>query len=236
MLSPQEAPSVASKYFIYLSGADRGRKADFQAKYLRAAREIAAAAPQGGKLIVNLVEETPEGVPFRPVNLQGETADPIYDVIVELYPPASEAEPALAALVSCVGNVATTEIYQVEEIVELDAQTVMLGERSPGVKYIGRLSFHPDLPASAARRSWDIHVPLALRVHVGMDKYVRNWIVDASRGRPAGGIAELNFPTLDDMLTRYFDCDRGKEEIMHDISHFIAHGTRFFTSEFVLRT
>ena len=226
---------MASKYFIYLTGGDRSRKADFQAEYLRAAREIAAAAPLGGKLIVNLVEKTPEGVPFRPVNRHSEVTDPIYDVIAELSPPAGEAEPALAALASCVNDVTTTEIYQVEEIIQLDRQAVMLGERSPGIKYIGRLSFHPDLPASAARRSWDIHVPLALRVHVGMDKYVRNWIVDASRGRPADGIAELNFPTLDDMLMRYFDSDRGREEIMHDISHFIVSGTRFFTSEFVLR-
>lgn len=226
---------MASKYFIYLAGSDRSRKADFQAEYLRAAREIAAAVPQGGQLIVNLVEETPAGIPFRPVNARAEAVDPVYDVIVEISPPAEEAELALAMLVSCIGDVVTTEIYQAEEIVQLDRQTVVLGERSPGMKYIGRLSFHQDLPPSAARRSWDIHVPLALRVHVGMDKYVRNWIVDASRGRPAGGIAELNFPTLDDMLTRYFDSDRGKEEIMHDISHFIAHGTRFFTSEFILR-
>ncbi|MBN8939594.1 MAG: hypothetical protein J0H01_08895 [Rhizobiales bacterium] len=226
---------MASKYFIYLTGRDRSRKADFQAEYLRAARKIAAAAPQSGQLIVNLVEETPAGVPFRPVNLGLKDADAIYDVIVELSPPVDEAEPALEALVSCVDDVAAAEIYQVEEIVQLDRQVVVLGERSPGIKYIGRLSFHPDLPASAARRSWDIHVPLALRVHVGMDKYVRNWIVDASRGRPAGGIAELNFPTFDDMLTRYFDSDRGKEEIMHDISHFIASGTRFFAGEFVLR-
>ena len=226
---------MGSKYFIYLTGGDRSRKADFQADYLRAARTIAAVAPQGGQLIVNLIEETPEGVPFRPVNMRPEGDDAIYDVIVELCPPAEEAEPLLAALVSCVNDVATTEIYQVEEIVQLDRQAVVPGERTPGIKYIGRLSFHPDLPASAARRSWDIHVPLALRVHVGMDKYIRNWIVDASRGHPAGGIAELNFPTLDDMLTRYFDSDRGKEEIMHDISHFIVSGTRFFASEFVLR-
>lgn len=226
---------MASKYFIYLAGGSRGGRTDFQAEYLRAAREIASAAPRAGKLIVNLIEETPEGVPFRPVNRDPQAADPSYDVIVELCPPAGEAEAALAALVSCVDGVSTSEIYQVEEIVQLDRQAVAPGGRSPGIKYIGRLSFHPDLPASAARRSWDIHVPLALRVHVGMDKYVRNWIVDASRGRPAGGIAELNFPTLDDMLKRYFDSDRGKEEIMHDISHFIANGTRFFTSEFVLR-
>lgn len=226
---------IVSKYFIYLIGRDRSRSADFQAEYLRAARKIAAALPQGGKLIVNLVEETPEGVPFRPVNVRSEEADAIYDVIVQLALQAAEAEHALEALVSCADDIATTEIYQVEESVQLDRQVVVPGERSPGIKYIGRLSFHPDLPASAARRSWDIHVPLALRVHVGMDKYVRNWIVDASRGRPAGGIAELNFPTLDDMLTRYFDSDRGKEEIMQDISHFVAAGTRFFTSEFVLR-
>lgn len=235
MLSPRELPLMASKYFIYLTGGDRSRKADFQAEYLRAARKIAAAVPRGGKLIINLVEKTPEGVPFRPVNMHSEEADAIYDAIVELSSPMDEAEPLLAALVSCASDIATTEIYQVEEMVELDRQVVVLGERSPGIKYIGRLNFHSDLPASAARRSWDIHVPLALRVHVGMDKYVRNWIVDTSRGRPAGGIAELNFPTLDNMLTGYFDSDRGKEEIMHDISHFIASGTRFFVSEFVLR-
>lgn len=54
-------------------------------------------------------------------------------------------------------------------------------------------------------------------------------------GRPAGGIAELNLPVLDDMLRRYFDSDRGKEEITHDISHFIASGICSFASEFVLR-
>lgn len=226
---------MASKYFIYLTGGDRGRKADFQAQYLRAAREIAAAAPRDGQLIVNLVEETPAAVPFRPVNAHAEAVEPVCDVIVEISLPADEAEPVLAILASCIGDIAATEIYQVEEIVQLDRQVTVLGERSPGMKYIGRLSFHQDLPASAARRSWDIHVPLALRVHVGMDKYVRNWIVDASRGRPAGGIAELSFPTLDAMLTRYFDSDRGKEEIMHDISHFIAYGVRFFASEFILR-
>lgn len=226
---------MTTKYFIYLAGGDRSRRSAFQAEYLRAARQIATTSPQGGRLIVNLVEDTPDGVPFRPVNTGTEGTDAVYDVIVELSPPADEAEPMLATLASCIADVATTEIYAVEEIVQLDRQAVIPGERSPGIKYIGRLRFHPDLPASAARRSWDIHVPLALRVHVGMDKYIRNWIVDASRGQPAGGIAELNFPTLHDMLTGYFDSDRGQEEIMHDISHFIASGTRFFAGEFILR-
>ena len=101
---------MASKYFIYLAGRDRSRRADFQSAYLRAARKVAAALPQGGKLIVNLVEETPEGVPFRPVNLRTAEADAVYDVIVELSPPADEAEQILETLVSCAEDVVTTEI------------------------------------------------------------------------------------------------------------------------------
>ncbi|WP_204320934.1 hypothetical protein, partial [Enterobacter hormaechei] len=77
---------------------------------LRAAREIAAAAPHDGQLIVNVVEETPEAVPFRPVNAHSGEADAICDVIVELSPPAEQAELALEALVSCVDDVATVEI------------------------------------------------------------------------------------------------------------------------------
>ncbi|MBJ6134953.1 hypothetical protein JAU75_19100 [Ochrobactrum sp. Q0168] len=226
---------MASKYFIYLAGSDRIKKTDFQARYLHAARRIANSDSCGGGVIVNIVEDTPEGVPYRPLETQSDLVDPYCDVIVEIYPPVDRAEDVLASFVTCMDDIATTEIYQVEEMVQLDRQTAIKGQRSPGMKYIGRLNFHPDLPESAARRSWDIHVPLALRVHVGMDKYVRNWIVDDSRGRPADGIAELNFPTFEDMLKRYFDSERGREEILHDISHFIAHGTRYFVSEFILR-
>jgi hypothetical protein len=226
---------MASKYFIYLAGLSRAHRDDFQQAYLTAAREIGAGLPDGAMLIVNLVMDTPEGTPFRPVDRRPADRDEACDVIVALSQPTGDVAATTAALASCLADIMTSDVYEAEEIVELDRQDVTPGERSPGIKYVGRLSFHPDLPASAARRSWDLHVPLALKVHCGMDKYVRNWIVDHSRGRPAGGIAELSFPSLDAMLTRYFDSERGKEEIMQDISHFVERGTRFFTTEFVLR-
>lgn len=226
---------TASKYFIYLAGRDRAQAAEFKADYLEGARRAAASDPQGGQLIVNLIEDTPEGMPYRPASVQPAGVEADYDVIVALTPPAERVEAFLEQFSACVPRIGLTHIYRVEELVQLDRQNVVVGERSPGIKYIGRLNFHPDLPASAGRRSWDIHAPLALKVHIGMDKYVRNWIVDSSRGYPASGIAELNFPTLNDMLTRYFDSERGREEILQDTSHFIMSGTRFFTGEYVLR-
>ncbi|MBZ6078720.1 hypothetical protein [Microvirga puerhi] len=225
----------SSKYFIYLAGTDPSSQAAFQDSYLRAARKAAADAPHLGRLVVNLVGKTPAETPFTPATDTIDANAVRYDVIVEATPPAEVTGSVIAFLGSCLLDIAVKHVYRVEEVIQLDNQQIVLGERSPGIKYIGRLVSHPDMPDSAARRSWDTHVPLALKVHTGMAKYVRNWILGAADAPPACGIAELHFPTLENMIERYFDSERGKFEILHDIKHFIADGTRFHVSEYVLR-
>ncbi len=124
-----------------------------------------------------------------------------------------------------------------EERIEKDEQPYRVGERSPGIKYMGRLMFHADLPDSAVMRSWNLHVGLALRVHAGASKYVRNFVT-ARQGEnipPTRAITELHFRSREDMLTRFFDGEHGKQEVLHDLAHFVAEGHRFYCSEYVLK-
>lgn len=97
--------------------------------------------------------------------------------------------------------------------------------------------FHPDLPDSAARRSWDHHVALALRVHQGAARYVRSWIdAPLTTGAPRfQGMTELYFATRDDMRDRWFGSDSQRAEIVQDIGHFLLSGVRLYTSEHVLK-
>jgi hypothetical protein len=111
--------------------------------------------------------------------------------------------------------------------------------RAAGVKFLSLMTFHDDLPPAAARRLWTHHAALALRVHVGMARYVRDWVV----AEPAGeipvprfhGIAELHFPSAEAMTTRWFDSEAGRAAIAHDIGHFLLRATRLYTTEHVLK-
>ena len=109
--------------------------------------------------------------------------------------------------------------------------------RSPGVKYIVLCRFHADLPASAIKRSWAHHVPLALRVHTGADIYTRYWVerMLSPDAEQVQGVTELHFPTREDMEQRWFATEEGRQQIVQDIGHFLASGTRLYCSEYVLR-
>ena len=105
-----------------------------------------------------------------------------------------------------------------------------VGDEAEAITLLGRLMFHADLPDSAARRSWALHAPLAERVHVGASRYVQNWVVGTlSRGSPATrGLPELRFPNEAALVGRFFDCERGRDEILQDTAHFVASGPRFY--------
>ncbi|MFJ8604997.1 hypothetical protein ACIREM_41105 [Streptomyces shenzhenensis] len=129
----------------------------------------------------------------------------------------------------------TRHTYRVTEKVIFD-KGVRRGLPTPGVKFLLSLKFHSDMPESAIRRSWHAHEPLAERVHVGSDRYVQ-WWVDAAVTAEAPaieGVVEMNFPTEDDLVHRFFDSERGELEIVQDSAHFIAGGhPRVYLAEYV---
>lgn len=76
------------------------------------------------------------------------------------------------------------------------------------------------------------HVPLALRHHPTMTKYVVN-IVESS---PAGeteldSIGELSFASLDDFRTRLYDSEDGRRAIERDVGAFLAAAKAYVVTE-----
>jgi hypothetical protein len=86
------------------------------------------------------------------------------------------------------------------------------------VKFLSLMTFHDDLPSATARRLWAHHAPLALRVHVGMARYVRDWVEELSPAElPVPrfhGIAELHFPSVQAMTEHWFDSEAGRAAIV----------------------
>jgi hypothetical protein len=181
------------------------------------------------RLVVDLVDVVPDRVPWqRPGEAAPTPGAPPFDVVVETW---------LEIGADLAPSVERTETFRVTEWVEKDLQPTMRDERSPGVKYIALCAFHDDLTDVGVKRSWAQHVGLALAVHVGASKYVRNWVDEAisASSTEVRGVVELHFKTMADLETRWFDSDRGRDQIIQDVGHFLKSATRMFTSEYVLR-
>lgn len=80
------------------------------------------------------------------------------------------------------------------------------------------------------------HVPLALRHHPAMRRYVVN-IVDASPPEwPAlDSIGELSFDSLADFRERLYDSDAGRRIVERDVGGFMGGAHAYATSEHVQR-
>ena len=208
-------------------GADR---AAYRAEVLqRHAPALLAAAPLAG-LSANLVDATPERLPWQRPGEPASPGEPDFDAVLDLRGEAPAIEAALAAAAAIPAG--TRLAVRVEERLEKDELPRAEG-RAPGVKFLSLMRFQDDLPEPAARRLWAHHAPLALRVHVGMARYLRDWVV--SPGAGFHGIAELHFPSVEAMMTRWFDSEEGRAAILHDVGHFLLRSTRLYTTEHVLR-
>ena len=112
-----------------------------------------------------------------------------------------------------------------------------LGERTPGVKIVGLVRRPDGMSHEAFVEHWlERHVPLALRHHPGLCKYVTN-VVDARLGDAPDwdGIAELHFPSHDAMRTRFFDSPEGERAIREDMPRFIGRTWGYDVAEYVQR-
>jgi hypothetical protein len=120
-----------------------------------------------------------------------------------------------------------------ERTIRHESALLRPGRPTPGYKLMRGLVFHADLGAAAARRQWLHHADLAVRVHLGVARYTQHWVEERlSAEAPAiGGFSELHFPSLEAMRDRYFDSQRGRQEIIHDTGHFIASGSKRFYGE-----
>jgi hypothetical protein len=207
-------------------GADR---ATFRAALHDRAAALAAAVPLA-RLSLNLADATPATLPWQRPG-EAPPAGPGWDAVLDLH----GEEPALAAAEAWAARhwpPTAQAALRVDETVEKDALPAAGPDgRAPGVKFLSLMRFQPDLPEAAARRMWAHHAPLALRVHAGMARYVRDWVTRATEDLGVDGIAELHFPDETTMLTRWFDSEEGRAAIVQDVGHFLLRSTRLYCTE-----
>ena len=186
-------------------------------------------------IVIDRIVPPPAGLPYRPTSdLTGGAHQ--YDAIISLH--GNDAALRQLEWNDMLGSAPDmVHSYAVEARLVFDRGAPRQVGTSAGFKLFGRLMFHADMPDSAARRSWALHAGLAERVHVGASRYVQNWVVEMlTPGCPeTRGMPEMSFPSEADLIDRFFDSDRGRDEILQDTAHFVAWGPRFYAIEQVVR-
>lgn len=197
---------------------------------------LLARAPAIERLIVNVAVPAPTQSPYGSAeSLQGDE----FDVVLQVW------VPRLQKLVSAWRPVAKEfaaktrvhHVYRLAETEVLYRPEQLQGTPTPGIKLMRGLYLYDDLPAAAAQRIWAHHSGLAVKVHIGLARYARHWVDEVlTPGSPTiRGISDLHFPDEESMRERYFDSPRGRDEILHDLGHFICGGTqRFYGREHIL--
>jgi hypothetical protein len=224
-----------SKFISFLQAQDDIERARFQDWFLQhGVAGLPGQVPGLAGLVVNLVIDPPANRPRRgyeeAVHGRG------YDVVLECWMDGAEDCAGVSARMnepSLAHQLSRRDEYRVDESIIVDRGMSCSEGVTPGIKYIGRLLFHSDLPESAARRSWAIHGELAASTFLKMTRYVQNFIqfplgTDAP---PASGMPELYFDRIEDYMATP---PGGHERIGHDLRHLISSGIRLYTIEHVL--
>lgn len=175
--------------------------------------------------------------PFDPYSAPNATSRPPFGLILQA---SVDRDSSVGELARAMAQLADREaheiaLYDVEEDEVFCRAGFRRGRPTPGIKIMRGIWFHDDLSPAAASRLWRHHRPLAVNVHVGLARYaclaVRSKLSEA--GPNVDGFTVLHFPNEVAMRERYFDSERGRDEITHDTGHFIASGTeRMYFQEF----
>ena len=137
------------------------------------------------------------------------------------------------------GRAARIAAYACTEVVEKD-DGVVRGEPTPGVKLIAPWIGRDDVARTQIRRHWDEHVPLANRIHIGVRRYVRNWIEGVALAPtpfppPYQGVAFQYFDSPKDLAERSFDRPESVQIITDDVADFITRHEVLLATEHVIK-
>lgn len=111
-----------------------------------------------------------------------------------------------------------------------------VGSRTAGVKMVCPVRRRDGMSHDEFVEHWlDRHVPLALRHHPGLSRYVTNVVEEklSPAGEAWDGIAELHFASPEGMSRGMFDSPAGEREIRRDMERFIGQTFPHFVAEYV---
>ncbi len=187
-------------------------------------------------LLARFTSAPPAGCLAAAVNVVQSGAEPApWDIVIELW--LDRRNPAAPfALFGVIPPGTRVATCLVEELVEKDAGPAR-GWPTPGIKMIVPWIGRADVPPHEQRRHWDEHVPLANRIHVGVTRYVRNWIEQSTASAPLPtpawqGIAMQLFASEADLRDRLFDRPENVQVILDDVADFIASHDALVVTEY----
>jgi uncharacterized protein (TIGR02118 family) len=189
--------------------------------------------PTMRRYTVNVVEATPPGAPE--LDSVGElTFASLADYRERLYDSSEGARIVQEDVARFLGS---ADAYTTTELVQRAGEPpIARGVRTPGVKLVCPVVRRADMTHAEFVGHWlERHVPLALRHHPGMARYVTN-VVDAhlpGGGPELDGIAELHFPSVEALRERMFDSPAGERAIRDDIARFIGWTAAYRVAEYV---
>ncbi|HKX77358.1 MAG TPA: hypothetical protein VJM34_02440 [Novosphingobium sp.] len=112
--------------------------------------------------------------------------------------------------------------YRVREVVEKGARGTAPGP-APGISVLARLTAKPGMTVREAVAGYDRHPLTALRVHFGMEYYIRNVteVVETHGASPYFGFSLLHYACDEDRAEKHYDSPEGRQAIRDDIASFL---------------
>lgn len=163
---------------------------------------------------------------------------PVWDAVLELW---SDSDDVLALLDTpeLRMRAARSVTYAVTELPGKDS-AARRGQPTSGIKLIAAWTGRDDVAPTEIRRHWDEHVPLANRIHIGCERYVRNWVtalaIAPSPYPPAyRGVAFQYFASQQDLVERSFDKPESVQVINDDVADFLASCDVLLATEYLLK-
>jgi hypothetical protein len=104
-------------------------------------------------------------------------------------------------------------------------------EAKQSVNFMGLIKWKP-IPAVDARRHWQEHEEIAVRVHAGASHYERN-VVEECYGISLGqfdGMTDFGFASVDDLQHRFWSSKQGADEVLTDVADFVESSHRVYFS------
>jgi hypothetical protein len=124
----------------------------------------------------------------------------------------------------CGVEAGSIQVYAVAE--QLRWTRTARADTRDGVALIGRVRRATGLTGPEFERHWyEVHRPLAIEHHIGMQWYVQNVVRSQEHvvtGFEADGIAELGFESAAAFETQMYDDDNSRRIIEHDVATFVG--------------
>jgi hypothetical protein len=246
-------PAVKRRKVMQFISCDPGRdRAQFREHYLsHHAPLVLEHCPRVRRYVVNLVD-VKASIRHRSgiAPLNRELEPPPFEVVTEAWfdsfddfkdPARRYAAPAGRELVEDDLRHMGAKVfdYLIAETIQWNrTPKPAVGERTPGVKMLGVSRRREEVPNKEVEAMWRRHTIAAAKYHAAATSYIQDGVITAlTPDAPVvHGIAELYFPTLEDLEERFYGGTiEGEKAIEADAKPFLADAIGLYTSEYVLR-